>query len=105
MFTSNHGHAVHAIDNSSRVSIVASSKDEMGSQQGTCPAAEARFFRPQVAVDGDGNCVISDKIAHVVYLFRPAQGTISVLAGSGKRGTADGLAASFRGPVSPAIDR
>ena len=80
------------------------SKDEKGSQQCTCPAAEARFKRPRVVVDGDGNCVISDANAHVVYLFHPAQGTVTVLAGSGEAGNADGAAASVNLPVVPAID-
>ena len=75
LFTSIKSHALHAIDSSSHVSIVVGSKDEEGSQQGTCPAAEARFKVPCVAVDGDGNCVISDAAAHTVYLFRPAPGT------------------------------
>ena len=66
LFTSFHSHAVHAIDSSSHVSIVVGSKDEEGSQQGTCPAAEARFKWPRVAVDGDGNYVISDEYAHMV---------------------------------------
>ena len=107
LFTSSKSHAVHAIDSSSHANIVVGSKDEEGSQQGTCPAAEARFSGPRVAVDGDGNCVISDEWADKVYLFRPARGTVSVLAGSGEEGDADGVgeAASFDGPLLPCIDR
>ena len=106
LFTSDNSHAVHAIDNSSHASIVVGSKDEEGSQLGTCPAAEARFMVPCVAEDGDGNCVISDGLAHTVYLFRPAQGTVSVLAGSVEAGDADGVgsAASFNSPLHPCID-
>ena len=103
-FTSNNSHAVHAIDSSSRVSVVIGSVDEKGSHRGTCRAAEARFKRPRVVVDGDGNYVMSDVFAHVVYFFRPARGTVSVLAGSGEAGKADGAAASFNQPLVPAID-
>ena len=105
LFTSINNHAVQAIDSYSLVCIVVGSKDEEGSQQGTCPAAEARFKRPRVALDGDGNLVISDEYTNIVYLFRPAQGTVSVLAGSGEAGDADGAAASFNGPITPVIDR
>ena len=67
VFTSHGSHAVHAIDTSStRVSIVVGSKDEAGSQHGTCPAAEARFVLPLSAVDGDGNLVITDGLANIV---------------------------------------
>ena len=105
LFTRCKSLAVHAIDSSSHVSIVVGSKDEAGSQQGTCPAAEARFKAPHVAVDGDGNCVISDEVANTAYLFRPAQGTVSVLAGSGEEGDADGVDALFNSPLHPCIDR
>ena len=89
------------------MSIVVGSLQDEGGQQLTCPTAEARFRFPQVAVDGDGNCVISDQFAHTVYLFRPAQGTVSVLAGSGDSGSADGVgaAASFDRPGPPVINR
>ena len=107
LFTSGTSHAVRAIDNSSRTSIVVGSKSESCSEQSTCLTAEARFVAPRVVVDGDGNYIISDTLAHTVYLFRPAQGTVSILADSGEAGNEDGVgaAASFSRPRLLAIDR
>ena len=58
-----------------------------------------------LAVDADGNVYLADRDAHQILLIEPS-GTISVFAGSGVAGFADGNgeAAQFDHPVDIAID-
>ena len=64
------------------------------------------FRRPSgVAVDGAGNVYATDQEANIIRKITPA-GVVSVLAGSGAAGSADGTgsAASFYAPSGVAVD-
>jgi hypothetical protein len=66
----------------------------------------AQFSHPiGVAVDGEGNIIITDFFNHRVRKITP-DGTVSTLAGSGSEGFADGAgaAAQFNGPWGVAVD-
>ena len=68
--------------------------------------AQARFDAPHgVAVDGDGNVLVTDYGGHRVRLVMPA-GDTSTLAGNGTAGSADGqgTAALLSWPVGAAVD-
>jgi NHL repeat-containing protein/IPT/TIG domain-containing protein len=71
------------------------------------PAARAKFYASQAAVDPAGNVYVADKEAHRVRKFAP-RGAISTLAGNGKAGFGgDGGPASqaqLNRPESIAID-
>jgi len=71
------------------------------------PAAKAKFFASQAAVDPAGNVYVADKDAHRVRKFAP-RGVISTFAGNGKAGFAgDGGPASqaqLNRPESIAVD-
>ncbi len=70
------------------------------------PGAQARFRRPAgIAVDASGNVYVGDSNDYRVRKIAP-DGTVSTLAGSGDRGSADGPAASaqFRSPDGVAVD-
>ncbi len=66
---------------------------------------EAQFNQPaSLALDPDGNLVVSDQGNHSIRLISP-QGQVSTLAGTGKAGFKDGprLEAQFRDPSGLAI--
>lgn len=71
------------------------------------PAARAKFFASQAAVDPAGNVYVADKEAHRVRKFAP-RGVISTFAGNGKAGFGgDGGPASqaqLNRPESIAVD-
>ena len=70
------------------------------------PAGAARFNDPSdVAVDGDGNLYVTDRLNHAIRVITP-EGRVSTFAGTGQPGTADGVgqAASFELPNRIAID-
>jgi sugar lactone lactonase YvrE len=75
-----------------------------GSMDGT--GAEASFFRPSgLAVDSSFNVYVADSGNNKIRKITPS-GRVTTLAGSGVRGGADGhgTAATFRYPVSVAVD-
>ena len=68
--------------------------------------AAAQFNCPSgIAVDGEGNIIVTDQGNHRVRKITP-DGTVSTLAGSGSQGFADGAgaAAQFNGPFGVAVD-
>jgi sugar lactone lactonase YvrE len=68
--------------------------------------AAAQFYNPYgVAVDGEGNVIVSDKSNNRVRKIAP-DGTVSTLAGSGRAGCTDGAgaAAQFNSPLGVAVD-
>ena len=68
--------------------------------------AAAQFNNPHgVAADGEGSIIIADAGNHRVRKISP-DGTVSTLAGSGRRGFADGAgaAAELNGPYGVAVD-
>ena len=67
---------------------------------------QASFHHPTgVAVDGDGNIIVSDHCSHRIRKISP-DGSVSTLAGSGSAGHADGhgTQASFHSPYGVAVD-
>jgi serine/threonine-protein kinase len=75
-----------------------------GSSDGKGTAA--RFFLPAgVSVDGSGNVYVADEANNLIRKITPA-GLVSILAGSGSQGSADGtgIAASFKNPFGIAVD-
>lgn len=95
-------------------------QDKMAQAQATAPpevreamvstlerATRVGGFNPgDVAVDAAGVLYVTDFYAQKVYLLRPTGG-LEVFAGSGRRGVADGPAATaeFEGPGGIAIDK
>jgi sugar lactone lactonase YvrE len=73
-----------------------------GSEDGTGTAAS--FNRPAgVAVDSSGNVYVADFSNNKVRKITPA-GVVTTLAGSGRQGSRDGTAASFKWPNGVALD-
>ncbi|HQR44878.1 MAG TPA: NHL repeat-containing protein [Thermoanaerobaculia bacterium] len=70
------------------------------------PAAEATFAAPTgIAVDAAGNLYVANTATDTIRKITPS-GTVSTLAGSGEKGSADGkgTAATFRSPYGLALD-
>ena len=70
------------------------------------PAAEARFNGPVgVAIDGAGRVIVADTYNDRIRAIA-ADGTVTTVAGSGRRGRADGAAtaAEFDTPCAVALD-
>lgn len=68
--------------------------------------SSAKFFRPMgLAVDTGGNVYVAD-IANYRIRKISTQGVVTTLAGSGQRGSVDGVGvgASFYGPIDVAVD-
>ena len=86
------------------ISLLAGALGGWGNVDGN--GVNARFARPNdVAVDSAGNIVVADSNNHTIRKVTP-DGKVSVLAGTGKIGSADGGpgAAMFYGPASVATD-
>jgi sugar lactone lactonase YvrE len=85
------------------VSTIAGKKNK-GSADGK--GEEAQFFHPAgIALDENGSLYVADAGNNVIRKITP-DGIVSTLAGSGKRGSIDGvgLAASFFRPMGLALD-
>ena len=70
------------------------------------PGATAEFNMPfSVAVDGQGNVYVADRVNAVIRKVTPS-GVVSTLAGNGTSGHVDGAAATaeFAGPTGIAVD-
>ena len=73
-----------------------------GSDDGT--GAAASFNYPEgVAVDSSGNVYVGDSRNHKIRKITPV-GVVTTLAGSGRQGSRDGTAASFKNPSGVAVD-
>jgi DNA-binding beta-propeller fold protein YncE len=96
---------IRKITPSGEVSTLAGSAGAAGSRDG--PATLALFNKPAgIAVDSRGNLYVADMGNHLIRVIRP-DGGVSTLAGSGKKGSADGskVQASFKYPQGVAVDR
>jgi streptogramin lyase len=96
-------HCVRKITPKGTVSTLAGSGNE-GFADGA--GVSAQFNCPYgVAVDGEGNVIVTDLGNHRVRKITP-DGTVSTLAGSGREGFADGAgaAAEFDSPYGVAVD-
>lgn len=87
------GHALRMVDAGGRIHTVAGSGEAGFSGDGG-PALEARFRGPKhIAVDADDSVLIVDTENHVIRRYSPRDGTVSLLAGTGRPGAA-GLGAA-----------
>ncbi len=81
------GHALRVVDRSGRIRTVAGTGQPGDSGDGG-DARQARLNGPKhLCVDARGNVLIADTENHRIRLYRPADGTIRTIAGSGRKGT------------------
>lgn len=74
------------------VLTIAGQLDSIGALNG--PALQSHFNNPHgIATDGFGNIYVADRFGHRIRKITPG-GTVSILAGSGVQGTADGVGAT-----------
>jgi hypothetical protein len=82
------GHALRYVDESGRIRTVAGTGEPGDSGDGA-DARHARLNGPKhLSVDRRGNVLIADTENHRIREFRPADGTIWGLAGTGRKGAA-----------------
>jgi sugar lactone lactonase YvrE len=82
------GHALRVVDRSGKIRTVAGTGTKGASGDGG-DARKATLNGPKhLCVDPRGNVVIADTENHRIRLYRPADGTIVNLAGTGRKGTA-----------------
>ncbi|MFM8273111.1 MAG: hypothetical protein ACKODX_12365 [Gemmata sp.] len=94
------GHALRVVDRAGKIRTVAGTGK---AGQGAGKALEAALNGPKhLCVDKDGTILIADTENHRVVRFDPKAGTLAVVAGTGKKGTAlgdgDPLKAEFSQP-------
>jgi sugar lactone lactonase YvrE len=81
------GHALRVVDESGRIRTVAGTGEPGDSGDGG-DARRALLNGPKhLTVDRRGNVLIADTENHRIREFHPADGTISTLAGTGRKGT------------------
>jgi hypothetical protein len=81
------GHALRVVDRSGRIRTVAGTGQPGDSGDGG-DARQARMNGPKhLCVDARGDVLIADTENHRIRLYRPADGTIRTIAGSGRKGT------------------
>jgi DNA-binding beta-propeller fold protein YncE len=81
------GHALRVIDRAGKIRTVAGD-GRQGDQGDGGDARRARLNGPKhICVDAQGNVLIADTENHRIKIYRPADGTIHNLAGTGKKGT------------------
>jgi DNA-binding beta-propeller fold protein YncE len=94
------GHALRVVDASGKIRTVAGTgKPGMG----TGKALEAAMNGPKhLCIDRDGTVLIADTENHRIVRYNPRDGTLTAVAGTGKKGTAgvggDPLKAEFNQP-------
>jgi DNA-binding beta-propeller fold protein YncE len=94
------GHALRVVDPKGKIKTVAGTGAK---GMGTGKALEAAMNGPKhLCIDKDGTVLIADTENHRIVRYSPKDGTLSVVAGTGKRGTAgvggDPLKAEFAQP-------
>lgn len=99
------GHALRVIDAKGRIRTVAGTGK---AGQGTGKALEAAFNGPKhLCIDRDGSVLIADTENHRVVRFSPKDNTLTLVAGTGKKGTSlgdgDPLKAEFNQPHGVAV--
>jgi hypothetical protein len=81
------GHSLRVVDRSGKIRTVAGTGKPGDSGDGG-DARHARLNGPKhLCVDKAGNVLIADTENHRIRLYRPADGTISAVAGTGRKGT------------------
>jgi sugar lactone lactonase YvrE len=84
------GHALRVVDRSGRIRTVAGDGQKGDSGDGG-DARRARLNGPKhLCVDARGDVLIADTENHRIRVYRPGDGTVRNVAGSGRKGT-DGL--------------
>jgi DNA-binding beta-propeller fold protein YncE len=82
------GHALRVVDRAGKIRTVAGTGTKGASGDGG-DARKATLNGPKhLCVDAQGNVMIADTENHRIRLYRPADGTIMNVAGSGTKGTA-----------------
>ncbi len=80
------GHALRVVDPSGKIrTVVGTGKAGLSGDGGDALAATLNGPK-HICIDLDGNVIIADSGNHVVRKFAPKKGTISRVAGSGKKG-------------------
>ncbi|HWE40528.1 MAG TPA: hypothetical protein VG406_28530 [Isosphaeraceae bacterium] len=81
------GNALHVVDGTGAIrTVVGDGKAGLVGDGG--PGAKARLNGPKhLCIDPAGNVVIADTEDHAIRLYRPADGTIVRLAGTGRKGS------------------
>lgn len=81
------GHALRVVDRSGKIRTVAGTGKQGDSGDGG-DARHARLNGPKhLCVDRDGNVLIADTENHRIRVYRPGDGTIQAVAGTGHKGT------------------
>jgi sugar lactone lactonase YvrE len=81
------GHALRVVDRSGKIRTVAGTGKPGNSGDGG-DARQATLNGPKhLCVDPDGNVLIADTENHRVRIYRPGDGTIDNIAGTGRKGT------------------
>jgi len=82
------GHALRVVDRSGKIRTVAGTSAKGSSGDGG-DARKATLNGPKhLCVDPHGNVIIADTENHRIRMYRPGDGTIVNVAGSGRKGTA-----------------
>ena len=82
------GNALRVVDRSGRIRTVAGTGERGDSGDGG-DARKAKLNGPKhLCVDREGNVLIADTENHRIRLYRPGDGTIKGVAGTGRKGTA-----------------
>ena len=81
------GHALRVVDRSGKIRTVAGTGKQGDSGDGG-DARQARLNGPKhLCVDASGNVLIADTENHRIRIYRPEDGTIRAVAGTGRKGT------------------
>jgi NHL repeat len=81
------GHALRVVDRSGKIRTVAGTGKPGNSGDGG-DARQARLNGPKhLCIDPEGNVLIADTENHRVRIYRPGDGTIDSVAGTGRQGT------------------